>query len=126
MVDHTATRWNQLPALLPPIDQLRPACRMRCRRQTRRDDPRDRDDERDRVYDARDRDRYDPREGLMHDLDLPRGDARELAIDRDRVYELNGEDSRTWRRCAASASCPSAILTGIATRVRTSTPRSPT
>ena len=59
------------------------------------DDPRDRDDERDRVYNARDRDRYDPREGLMHDLDLPRGDARELVIDRDRVYELNGEDSRT-------------------------------
>lgn len=30
----------------------------------------------------------------MHDLDLPRGDTRELVIDRDRVYELNGEDSR--------------------------------
>ena len=32
---------------------------------------------------------------LMHDLDLPRGDERELVVDRDRVYELNGEDSRT-------------------------------
>ena len=31
----------------------------------------------------------------MHDLDLPGGDARELVVDRDRVYELNGEDSRT-------------------------------
>ena len=30
----------------------------------------------------------------MRDLDLPRGDERELVVDRDRVYELNGEDSR--------------------------------
>ena len=59
------------------------------------DDARDRDDGRARVYDERDRTDHDPRDGLMHDLDLPRGDARELVIDRDRVYELNGEDSRT-------------------------------
>ena len=58
------------------------------------DDPRERDDGRARVYDQRDRE-HDPRDGLMHDLDLPRGDARELVIDRDHVYELNGEDSRT-------------------------------
>jgi hypothetical protein len=31
----------------------------------------------------------------MRDLDLPRGDDRELVVDRDRVYELDGEDSRT-------------------------------
>jgi hypothetical protein len=31
----------------------------------------------------------------MHDLDLPGRDARELVADRDRVYELNVEDSRT-------------------------------
>lgn len=31
----------------------------------------------------------------MHDLDLPRGEERKLVVDRDRVYELNGEDSRT-------------------------------
>jgi hypothetical protein len=29
----------------------------------------------------------------MRDLDLPRGDERELVVDRDRVYELGGEDS---------------------------------
>jgi hypothetical protein len=58
-------------------------------------DERDRDDERPRVYDYRDRDDHDPRDGLMHDVDLPRGEERELVIDRDRVYELNGEDSRT-------------------------------
>jgi len=64
-------------------------------------DPRDdargragREDGRARVYDERDRD-DDPREGLMRDLDLPRGEERELVAVRDRVYELNGEDSRT-------------------------------
>jgi hypothetical protein len=31
----------------------------------------------------------------MRDLDLPRRDERELVVDRDRVYELDGEDSRT-------------------------------
>lgn len=28
----------------------------------------------------------------MRDLDLPRGEERELVVDRDRVHELNGED----------------------------------
>ena len=62
-----------------------------------RDDARDRDgreDGRDRVYDERDRD-DDPREGLMRDLDLPRGEEREMVVVRDHVYELDGEDSRT-------------------------------
>lgn len=59
------------------------------------DDLREHDDGRARVYDERDRADHDPRDGLMHDLDLPRGDARELVIDRDHMYELNGEDSRT-------------------------------
>jgi hypothetical protein len=58
-------------------------------------DLRERDDGRARVYDERDRDTHDLRDGLMHDLDLPRGDERELVVDRDRVYELDGEDSRT-------------------------------
>ena len=58
-------------------------------------DARDRGDERPRVYDTRDRDEHDPRDALMRDLDLPRGDERELVVDRDRVYELDGEDSRT-------------------------------
>jgi hypothetical protein len=31
----------------------------------------------------------------MRDLDMPRGEERELVVERDRVYELNGEDSRT-------------------------------
>jgi hypothetical protein len=61
----------------------------------REHDARDRVDEWPRVYDPRDRDEHDPRDGLMRDLDLPRGDERELVVDRDRVYELDGEDSRT-------------------------------
>jgi hypothetical protein len=62
-----------------------------------REDARDRDgreDGRARVYDERDRD-DDPREGLMRDLDLPRDEERALVAVRDRVYELDGEDSRT-------------------------------
>jgi hypothetical protein len=58
------------------------------------DDPRECDDGRARVYDDRDRADHDPRDALMHDLDLPRGEARELVIDRERTYELNGDDSR--------------------------------
>jgi len=57
-------------------------------------DARDHSDEWPRVYDARDWDGNDPREALMRDLDLPRGDERELVVDRDRVYELDGEGSR--------------------------------
>ena len=48
-----------------------------------------------RVYDERDRDDHDPRNSLMRDLDLPRGEERELVVDREHVYELNGEESRT-------------------------------
>ena len=61
------------------------------------DDPRDRDeDERERDRD-RDRDRsHDPRDAFVEGLDLPRGLEREIVLDeRDRTYELNGEDSRT-------------------------------
>ena len=61
-------------------------------------------DARDRDADAElDREIYrdtrergdDPRDALLNDLDLPRGLERELVLDRDRVYELKGEDSRT-------------------------------
>lgn len=54
----------------------------------------DRGDSRPRVYGERGRDDHDPRDSLIHDLDLPRGEERELVVDRDRVYELNDEDSR--------------------------------
>lgn len=63
-----------------------------------RDDARDRDGRehgRARVYDQRDRDDDDPRDSLMRNLDLPRSEERELVVHRDRVYELDGEDSRT-------------------------------
>ena len=61
-------------------------------------DPRDRDGtnelDRDIYRDSRERG-DDSRDALLNDLDLPRGLERELVLDRDRVYELNGEDSRT-------------------------------
>lgn len=57
-------------------------------------DARDHDDQWPRVYDPRDRDDQDPRDGLMRDLDLPRGHEQELVVERDRVYELDGDDSR--------------------------------
>jgi hypothetical protein len=60
-------------------------------------DPRD-EDVRDRGADARDRDAdprdRDPRDVFLYALDLPRGDERELVIDGDARYELNGEDAR--------------------------------
>jgi hypothetical protein len=52
-----------------------------------RDDARDRDgreEGRARMYDERDRD-HDPREGLMHRLDLPRGEERELVAVRTHI-----------------------------------------
>ncbi len=60
-----------------------------------RDASRDRDvDAHDRAYEGRTRS-DDPRDALLHDLDLPLGRDREVVLDRDRVYELNGEESRT-------------------------------
>jgi hypothetical protein len=60
-------------------------------------DARDRDSndglDREVYRDSRERS-DDPRDALLNDLDLPRGLERELVLDRDRVYELNGEDSR--------------------------------
>ena len=79
-----------------------------------RDDARDRagrEDGRARVYDERDRD--DPREGLMRDLDLPRGEDRELVALRDRVYELDGEDSRTLAAVGALRVVPEATVAGL-------------
>lgn len=76
----------------------------------------DRGDERPRVYDERDRDDHDPRDALMHDLDLPSGDDRELVVDRNRVYEVNGEDSRTLGASAPSGSCPNTTSTSTTRR----------
>jgi hypothetical protein len=76
------------------------------------DDGREREDASERVYDQRDRTDPDPRDGLMHDLDLPGGDARELVVDRDRVYELNGEDSRTLAAIGAFRVVPERDLGG--------------
>jgi hypothetical protein len=68
-----------------------------------RNDPRsdDRDrSERDRSFGSRgstDRDRHEgrhPRDVFTRDLDLPRERERHPVRDRDRVYEINGDESR--------------------------------
>jgi hypothetical protein len=47
------------------------------------------------VYGEHDRDDPDPRDALMHDLDLPRGDVgASWSLIATRVYELNGDDIR--------------------------------
>jgi hypothetical protein len=71
-------------------------------------DDRVRGDGRPRVYGERDRDDHDPRDSLMHDLDLPRGEQRELVVDRDRE-ELNAQylqltkavDRQAWAKKGA-------------------------
>jgi DNA-binding PadR family transcriptional regulator len=55
---------------------------------------------RDGAVDARERDPdprergHDPRDVFLEGLDLPRGLEREIVLDRNHRYELNGEDSR--------------------------------
>ncbi len=66
-------------------------------------DPRERDTRAPNVYDGRVRDlghelkdrHDDPRDAFLEDLELPRGHERVLVLDRDRVYELDGEESRS-------------------------------
>ena len=60
-----------------------------------RDDTRDRgEDGRERAYEGRHR-TGDPRDVFLHDVDLPLEREREYVLDRDHVYELNGDDART-------------------------------
>ena len=58
------------------------------------EDSRDSDDGRDRDRDTRERD-HDPRDVFLDGLELPRRLEREIVMDGDRRYELNGDDSRT-------------------------------
>ena len=50
------------------------------------------EDARDRASDVRDR---DPRDPFVDGLELPRGLERELVVDGDHRYELNGDESRS-------------------------------
>jgi hypothetical protein len=61
------------------------------------DDARDRDHVgRDRARDDDSRRRgHDPRDVFLDGLELPRGLEREVVLDRDHRYEINGEESRT-------------------------------
>ncbi|HUE87986.1 MAG TPA: hypothetical protein VMO26_18080 [Vicinamibacterales bacterium] len=65
------------------------------------DDPREREDdtcERDR--DSRDR-HHDPRDVFLDSLELPRGLEREIVLDGDHRYELNGDESRALATAGA-------------------------
>src|ERR1700737_3493154 len=59
-------------------------------------DARDHDEGRDRarVHDSREHG-HDPRDVFLDGLELPRGLEREVVLDRDHRYEINGEESRT-------------------------------
>ncbi|MBY0497911.1 MAG: hypothetical protein K2Y23_27190 [Cyanobacteria bacterium] len=60
------------------------------------DDPRDPDDRDREVERGRDSRDHDPRDAFVEGLELPRGLERELVQDdRENLYELNREDSRT-------------------------------
>ena len=50
--------------------------------------------DRARDHDSRER-RHDPRDVFLDGLELPRGLEREVVLDRDHRYEINGEESRT-------------------------------
>jgi DNA-binding MarR family transcriptional regulator len=67
------------------------------------DDTRDRDgDRRDRARDQDSREPgHDPRDVFLDGLELPRGLEREVVLDRDSRYEINGEESRTLAAAGA-------------------------
>lgn len=73
-------------------------------------DPRDPDP---RDHDSRDRngrDSHDPRDAFMRDLDLPRGEDREIVRDRDREYTLRGSETRTLSTVGAFRVVPAGRL----------------
>ena len=57
-------------------------------------DPRTTNDDERQREDVRDRERVDPRDAFVNQLDLPRDRERELIHDRDREYRLRGSGSR--------------------------------
>src|SRR4051794_40688335 len=72
------------------------------------DDPRDAlEDARERSEDARHR---DPRDPFVQSLELPSGPERELVIDGEHRYELNGDDSRSLATIGAFRVVPEGDL----------------
>ena len=74
-------------------------------RDARWNDPREYDDlergdGRPRVYGGRDRDDHDPRDSLIHDLDLPRGDR----IRRNSI-QSNRRNGATFQLLGAGSEC---------------------
>src|SRR6516162_25205 len=73
------------------------------------EDPRERDDD-PRNRDGRERDRTDPRDVFLRELDLPRGPERERVFDGDREYTLRGSESRTLATVGAFRVVPAQDL----------------
>jgi hypothetical protein len=79
-------------------------------RQSEDDAPARDEDGRDRARDHDSRGRvHDPRDVFLDGLELPRRLERELVLDRDYRYEINGEESRTL---AATGAFPPRPRTG--------------
>lgn len=78
----------------------------------RDDDWREARDRDGQDRDVHDRDGFDPRDVFVRDLDLPSGHERERVLDRDRTYELNGQDSRTLATVGAFRVVPERDLRG--------------
>lgn len=66
-----------------------------------------------RDHDSRDRngrESHDPRDTFMRDLDLPRGEDREIVRDRDHEYTLRGSETRTLSTVGAFRVVPAGNL----------------
>jgi hypothetical protein len=84
---------------------------------------RDPDDQWPRVHDPRDRDEHDPRDGLLRDLDLPRGDESGLVVDRVGFTSSTAKTAARWPPSVRSASCWNTISIFRTTPWRTCTIR---
>ena len=71
----------------------------------REDDARDLGDEVPHVYDIRDRDDRGPRDGLMRNLDLPRGDERNSSLTEIESTTLTAKIAARWPSSARFGSC---------------------
>jgi hypothetical protein len=72
-------------------------------------DHRDRGDGRFRVYGERDRDDHDPRDSLIHDLDLPRGEERELVVERTKRAVDDQEDPKVSTKSRRKPTQPETV-----------------
>lgn len=73
-------------------------------------DPRTTNDDERQREDVRDRERFDPRDAFVNQLDLPRDREREFVHDRGHDYRLRGSESRALSLVGAFRVIPSQHL----------------